>query len=198
MKIDLHVHTKERSFCGRSSEIEQIEAAIDAGLDAIAFTDHERLAPRKRLAQLNKIYAPFQIFNGIEVNVNDEHVLVFGIDDKQLERRDWRYPALHAFVKERRGLLIIAHPFRFHAALRLDVKHFPPDAIEAYSTSTPLREEKRILALADALNIATVSNSDSHAVSTLGRHYNVLDRTPTNLRDLLGLFRERHFSKGMP
>ena len=36
MKVDLHVHTKERSPCGRSSAVEQIQAAVSAGLGAIA------------------------------------------------------------------------------------------------------------------------------------------------------------------
>jgi len=45
MKIDLHVHTTERSLCADSSEQEQILTAIERGLDAIVITDHGRLVP---------------------------------------------------------------------------------------------------------------------------------------------------------
>jgi hypothetical protein len=38
VKVDLHVHTQERSPCARASEDEQIQAAIAAGLDAIFIT----------------------------------------------------------------------------------------------------------------------------------------------------------------
>ncbi|MEA2008955.1 MAG: PHP-associated domain-containing protein [Chloroflexota bacterium] len=198
MKIDLHVHTKERSACGRSSEIEQIQAAIDAGLDAIAFTDHERLAPAKRLVQLNEIYAPFRIFNGVEININSEHILVFGIHDSKLESMDWRYPELHAFVRERGGLLAVAHPFRFHPELRLDIEHFPPDAVEAYSTSTPLEAAERILNLTARLDIPTMSNSDSHVTHTLGKHYNILDRSPADISELIEIIRKGQFTKSIP
>ncbi len=194
MKIDLHVHTKERSACGRSSEVEQVRAAIDADLDAIAFTDHGRLAPVKRLAKLNETYAPFRIFNGIEVDINDEHVLVIGIHDKKLEKVDWHYPELHAFVRERGGLLAVAHPFRYHPELRLDIEHFPPDAIEAYSTNTPLGVAGRILDLAARLGIPTVSNSDSHVTHTLGKHYNILERTPASISELIEIFRKGQFT----
>jgi len=76
MKIDLHVHCKELSPCGRSSEEEQIIAAINSGLDAIVFTDHNLLMPKHRLKFFNQKYEPFQIFGGIEVCVvcnSDSH-----------------------------------------------------------------------------------------------------------------------------
>ncbi len=52
LRIDLHVHTQERSGCGKSPELAMIEAAIAAGLDAVVLTDHDRLAPPERLAEL--------------------------------------------------------------------------------------------------------------------------------------------------
>jgi len=45
MEIDLHVHTVERSPCADALEDEQIVAAIDRGLDVLAFTNHECLVP---------------------------------------------------------------------------------------------------------------------------------------------------------
>ena len=52
MKIDFHVHSSERSACGGASEESQIQAAIVAGLDAIVFTDHQRLVSEYRLSFL--------------------------------------------------------------------------------------------------------------------------------------------------
>jgi histidinol phosphatase-like PHP family hydrolase len=67
MKTDLHVHAKERSACGQSSEEEMIQAALACGLDGLAFTDHHRLVSPARLEELNRAYASFRVFCGIEI-----------------------------------------------------------------------------------------------------------------------------------
>jgi predicted metal-dependent phosphoesterase TrpH len=82
IKIDLHVHAKERSVCSKVSEEEMIQTAIDAGLDAIVFTDHNKLTPKRTLNKLNRQFAPFRIFGGIEVSIKNEHIIVLGIYDK--------------------------------------------------------------------------------------------------------------------
>jgi len=108
MKIDLHVHSSERSGCGKSSDEEQIEAAIKAGLDAMAFTDHSKLIPLARQAELNNKYAPFHIFRGIEVTVNKEDFVILGVGDAELEGTAWTYPDLHSFVRRRKGYIVVA------------------------------------------------------------------------------------------
>ncbi|MBE0699700.1 MAG: PHP domain-containing protein, partial [Anaerolineaceae bacterium] len=72
MKIDLHVHARERSTCAIDGEESQIRAAIAAGLDGIAFTDHHRLVGCDRLEVLRKHYAPFKIYTGIEITADHE------------------------------------------------------------------------------------------------------------------------------
>jgi predicted metal-dependent phosphoesterase TrpH len=174
MKIDLHVHTSERSPCGRSTEEAQIQAAMAAGLDAIYFTDHYRLAPAARLAELNRRCAPFCIFNGIEIGADGEDFLVLGLPDPALERNDWSYPALHAHVRRGGGFLVLAHPFRYHAGVIAPVEQYPPDAIEVYSYNTPPAAEAEIRAIAARLGLLLLSNSDAHSAERLGRYYNVL------------------------
>ena len=79
MRIDLHVHSSQRSGCARSTEAEQIAAARRRGLDALAFTDHHRLVPPEHLERLNDLHAPFRIFSGIEIEVAEEHLVVLGV-----------------------------------------------------------------------------------------------------------------------
>jgi predicted metal-dependent phosphoesterase TrpH len=181
VRVDLHVHTRQRSACGKSSEVTIVRAAIRAGLDAIVFTDHDRLAPRDRLAQLNAEFAPFRVFGGVEVTVLEgEHVLVVGLYDQRLESREWAYPDLHAFVRERAGYLVVAHPFRYVSDLRIDLARYRPDAIEGTSNNTPVGEEARILSLADELGIQVVSNSDAHHADRIGAYWNVLNADPAD------------------
>jgi len=189
MKIDLHVHTAERSACALSGEEEMIEAAIAQGLDALAITDHDRLVPPQRLAELNRKFAPFRIFGGIEVDLNMEHVVVLGIQDPELERRWWDWPALHGFVREREGLLILAHPFRFFDTVTIDVEAYPPDAIETNSTNMSNCDPSRIRDLADRLGLHRVANSDAHWSRHVGVFYNLLERPAGEESELVEILR---------
>ena len=199
MKIDLHVHSKERSACGRASEEEQIRAAMKAGLDAIVFTDHHRLAPLERLKKLNDRYAPFRIFGGIEINTNGEDVLVLGLYDAALESSKWAYPDLHAFVRERDGFIVLAHPFRYHSdKITIELEQFVPDALEVRSIHTPLAVEDRIREIALRLGIPVVCNSDAHSTDALGIHYNILERFPSDEQEMIALLRSGRFTCSHP
>jgi len=198
MKIDLHVHSKERSACGRASEEEQIRAAMAAGLDAIVFTDHHRLAPLERLKELNDRYAPFRIFSGIEITTNGEDVLVLGLHDAALESSKWAYPDLHAFVRKHAGFIVLAHPFRYHPQVTIEVDRFVPDALEVYSRNTPQGEEDRIREIASRLGIPVLCNSDAHNTDALGTYYNILERSPSDEQEMIALLRSGRFTCSHP
>lgn len=195
MKIDLHVHSSERSPCAKSEEEEQIRAAIACGLDAIVFTDHGRLVPQTRLEALNRKYAPFRIFGGVEITVQEkEDVLVLGIQDPALESWEWDYSALHTFVRQHSGWLAIAHPFRYRPTINVDVEHYPPDALEVCSTNVPRGERQHIREIAKWLGIQVVCNSDAHVTQSLGVAYNCLNEIPADEADLVRLLRSGAFS----
>jgi histidinol phosphatase-like PHP family hydrolase len=194
MKIDLHVHTVERSACANALEDEQIVTAIDRGLDALVFTNHECLVPLERLEELNRVYAPFHIFGGVEITVRErEDLLVLGIHDAALESHNWTYPALHSFVREKDGWIALAHPFRFGPRINLDLERYPPDALEVCSINTPLLEQARIREIAARLGAQTVCNSDAHSTRDIGAAYNRLKGEPVDDRELIELLRNGEF-----
>ncbi|MGC9394990.1 MAG: PHP-associated domain-containing protein [Anaerolineae bacterium] len=195
MKIDLHVHSSERSTCARSREKEQIQAAIACGLDAMVFTDHGRLVPQTHLDAQNRKYAPFRIFGGIEITVEErEDVLVLGVHDSALESRMWTYPELHTFLRRRGGWLAIAHPFRYRPTIDVDLERYPPDALEVCSMNVPRGERDRIREIAARLGIEVVCNSDAHVTESLGVAYNCLDEIPADEADLVRLLRSGAFT----
>lgn len=198
MKIDLHVHCKERSGCGKSLAEEQIIAAIESGLDAIVFTDHDRLMPEQDLRKFNEKYAPFRIFGGVEVTVEDEHVIVLGVREDRIETRTWDYPRLHRFVLERGGFTALAHPFRYRDHIKIDLETFPTDAIEVASNNTPVEEKSKIRRLASKLRVPLLCNSDSHIQSTIGRHYNIIHSIPADEMELIHLLKAGKFQCIMP
>lgn len=194
MKIDLHVHCKERSSCGKSSEEEQIQAAIDCGLDAICFTDHNQLMPNERFQMLSKKYAPFRVFGGIEVSIEEEHVIVLGIHDPCIEdAKTWTYPELYRFVRERGGFMALCHPFRYREVVDIELEAFPTDAIELKSNNTPETAAKRIYDISSHLGISVLCNSDSHRRTTIGKYYNILNCVPDDEVELIQMLKSGEF-----
>ena len=199
MKIDLHVHTRERSSCAHSPTEAMIRAGIEAGLDGLVLTDHDRLVPRERLAYLNAKYAPFRVFGGVEVTTRGEHILVLGVDDERLEHVWWTYPELHAFVIERGGFLAVAHPYRFNRGrIGVDVDRFPPHGLEIHSRNTPEAVASRIRDRAAELSARLLSNSDAHHSSDIGGYYNVFDDEPEDVDALVRMLKAGAFEPVAP
>jgi histidinol phosphatase-like PHP family hydrolase len=195
VKIDLHVHAKERSACGRSGEEEMIQAAIAFGLDGLVFTDHHRLVPLERLEELNRKYAPFRVFGGIEVSVTEgEDVLVLGVRDAMLETRRWSYSELFAFVRKRSGFLVLAHPFRYHDGIDIDIETYPPEAVEVHSKNTGACDEARIRAVLTCAGLLPLYNSDAHVAEHVGIYYNRLARVPRDERELIEILRKGDYT----
>ncbi len=184
MKIDFHVHASERSACGQAGEVEQVKAAVAAGLDAIVFTDHGKLVPAMRLNQLNQQFAPFRVFGGIEISL-EEDFLVIGLQDRELETAQWTYPELHAYTRQYGGYLILAHPYRYHPEIYVDIEQFRPDGIEIYSVNTPTSWQTRIRELSLKHQIHLFSNSDAHKTSSFGLFYNEIPGYPDSDLELV-------------
>jgi len=197
MKIDLHVHASERSGCSGATEEQLIAAAKAIGLDGLCFTDHHQLVPAWHLAELNEKHAPFRIFGGIELTLaEEEDILVFGIDDPQVESLYWHFPDLHEFVRERDGFMALAHPFRYHPSVGLDLGQYAIDAIEIRSINIPHSDVSAIQEIADRFGLRTLANSDAHSVECVGMFHNALERAPADTTDLLHLLRSGAFTHG--
>ena len=196
MKIDLHVHCSEYSPCARSPAEAMVEAAIRVGLDALVFTNHSRFVPPGMMEYLRARYAPFRLFNGVEKTLDGEDFLVFGVLDAELEGRAWQYDALRAFVHERDGCLVLAHPYRHPGSGTLDLAGRPPDAVECRSTNISPVNYARIHALAESLDVRTVRCSDAHAVKDVGRWHIELFGGPSDETELAMLLRESAFACG--
>lgn len=185
MKIDLHVHASERSACSVSGEEDMIRSAASRGLDALVFMDHHCLVPMSRLEELNREFAPFRIFGGVEITLNEEEdILVLGVRDPKLEQRNWTMPDLHAFVRARGGWMALAHPFRYRDFIGFDIKQYPPDAIEVRSSNIAAGNLKRIEALLGLTGLPAICTSDAHIANRAGLYYVELDKTPADEADL--------------
>lgn len=195
MKIDLHVHDSERSVCSKSSEEEQIKAAIEFGLDGLIFTDHNVLTPLERIEELNNKYKPFKIFGGIEIEMQDthEHILVLGLHDRILQEKKWVYEELYLYVRKNDGYIAFAHPFRYRNFIKENLEKFVPDSIEIHSTNIGIDDTQRIKQLADKLNTNLIGDSDSHHYTKVGIYCNDLIKEPKNEKELIEMLKNGEY-----
>ncbi len=190
MKIDLHLHSADRSACSHSTAEEMIAAAKGFGLGAVCFTEHSVLTPEAWLAEANERHAPFRIFSGDEISVTPlEHCIVLGIRDPELETREWTYEDLWKFTNERGCFLTLCHPFRFSTEVEFDIDRSPPDAIELHSVHTAAADEALIRATAERVGACVVASSDAHFAKWVGVFHVELARAAADERDLATLLK---------
>ncbi|MHC5057850.1 MAG: PHP domain-containing protein [Planctomycetota bacterium] len=190
MKIDLHLHSSERSSCAHSTAEEMILAAKGFGLDAVCFTEHNRLTPEDWLAEMNERHAPLKVFAGLEIGVTYyEHCLVLGVRAPELETRAWTYEDLWRFTRGAGGHLTLCHPFRFGDEVELDIDRFPPDAIEVHSVHTAAEDEALIRETAQRVGARLLATSDAHYAKWVGVFHVKHSRPAADERDLVAILK---------
>ncbi|MDE0232405.1 MAG: DNA polymerase/3'-5' exonuclease PolX [bacterium] len=102
---DLHFHT-DRSGDGRSSPVQMVEAAIGAGMEYVAITDHgedlainglsraEMKAHRREIARLGERYPEIEILFGCELNIGVDGDLDYDADYRL--GFDWCVASVHS------------------------------------------------------------------------------------------------------
>ena len=176
-RADLHIHTLA------SDGIDPITAILDyversTDLDVVAITDHERidaaLAARTMARELDH---RAEIVVGEEVSTLGGHLLGLFLVERVPPLRSLR--STIATIHEQGGLAIPAHPLvpyplcaQGWALRRLLADRDPrvrPDAIEAFNPTLFGRPwHSRVVRFAERHGLATVGNSDSHEVATIG------------------------------
>jgi predicted metal-dependent phosphoesterase TrpH len=164
---------------------ELIEAAIEAGLDGVAVTDHLVIDGALEAQAIAWRKYGFPVFCGVEARTADAgEVLVFGCCRDFAPYIPWH--ELGRIVADAGGVLIPAHPFRRwdRCALWgvLEANGWPADtgpftasavqglaAIEVINGGCKPEENAEAAALARRLGLPGVGGSDAHAPHEVGR-----------------------------
>ncbi len=174
-KADLHIHTTY-SMDGTASVHETLAAAVRAGLDVIAITDHDEIRGALEARAISNEYG-IHVIPGSEVSTSEGHLVVLFIDRK--------IPAGMSLidtlicVREMGGMAIVAHPdqpsptsISMQSILKA-LEHREAQevlrGIEACNmnpTHSPFngRSQKA----ADKLPLAQIASSDAHIASMIG------------------------------
>jgi predicted metal-dependent phosphoesterase TrpH len=168
--IDLHTHTAEYSTCSSLTVAEIVAGSRAAGFDAICLSEHDKIWPAQRIAELSRALN-FPIFRAMEVTTSEGHVLVFGLDEYQGAMFSLR--RLREITTARYAAMIKSHPMRDSGAAAIGralpdyLRQF--DALEVLSGGESKQSNGAALMLAQSHSIPASAGGDVHAPSEIGR-----------------------------
>lgn len=183
MKIDLHNHAF--TFESASEPEEVIESAIQAGLDGIAFTEHNSYSATERAERLREKYSgKIRIFRGAEYDAAEGHVLLFGLKDNSFLDIGMFAPIeeLLKLMTPKGAVAVVAHPFRGWSAFKGDLAALRGIcALEAFNGNNSDEENQKALDAAAILRLPNTGGSDSHSSADVGRcHTEFFDEVHEN------------------
>lgn len=193
MLIDLHTHSKPWSEDSLLTLPELIQLEKKAGLDAICITEHEYFWNKDELAELGRKHN-FLILPGVEINTEEGHFLVFGVEKYVLGMYRARY--LKAFVDELGGAMILAHPYRrqiyegenFEQAVELYLKEPISDfvdTLEVLNGKATARENKFSQEICRRLNLRGVGGGDAHSTLEIPSCATLFERKINTVEELI-------------
>jgi predicted metal-dependent phosphoesterase TrpH len=188
LKVDLHLHTREDPLDSiKYSAEELIDNACDKGFDIISITNHNAITYNGYLADYAKERG-ILLIPGIEVSVNNKHVLVINADESCTDIRTFDDIRRH---KDKNNLVIAPHPF-FPSHISLNSKlskyHDLFNAIEySYFYTKNINFNKRGVEKAKEYNLALLGTSDTHRLWQLGKTYSLIeaDKDPEAIIDAI-------------
>lgn len=173
MKVDLHNHAFTYESSSEPEEV--IESAIRAGLDGIAFTEHNSYSATEGAEALReKFEGRIKIFRGAEYDAAEGHVLLFGLRDNSFLDIGMFAPIaeLIRFLSPKGIVAIVAHPFRGWGHFKADLASVAGiNAIEAFNGHNTDEENDMAYRTAVSLGLPYTGGSDSHSSVDVGRCY---------------------------
>ncbi len=173
-KIDLHIHTANSDDAGGEPE-EVLAAAVKAGLDGLAVTEHSCYEKSEVFLDLSSRFN-LAVFVGAEVATRSGHMLVFS----ERIRRWSRYGGSHNDAQElidevncAGGAVVAAHPYRMGLGCGGAANLRGLAAIETCNGANRQYENQMAVKLAEKMGLPGTGGSDAHRLDEIGRCYTV-------------------------
>ena len=166
VSVDTHVHTAA-SYDSTAAIDAVLASAADAGLDALAITDHDTMAGAREAMERAREYG-LVVVPGVEVSTADGHLLALGVADRPVAGRSLAETV--AAVRDRGGAAVVPHPSQRsrHGVPRGAVGDC--DGIEAYNAMAMTGvQNRRARAFAEREGYPALGGSDAHTPEMVGR-----------------------------
>ncbi len=199
MLIDLHTHTRPLSWDSYLSPDDLVERSKAAGLDGICLSEHDYLWDPDDVAALARRHN-YLVLPAIEINTDDGHILVYGIDKYVYGMHRSHELAKH--VRAADGAMVAAHPYRrqmpwyvederdYHDALVRAARNPAYQycvALEKLNGRGTQKENAFSAALCEHMGMPGTAGTDSHSRSDIGRCATNFER---DIHDIYGLIEE--------
>ncbi|WP_306060666.1 PHP domain-containing protein [Natronococcus wangiae] len=168
-RYDLQVHT-DASPCSRTPPERVAAAAVDAGLDGIAVTDHDTVANVESVRDA----APddLDVISAVEVTTTEGHLLALDVTEAPPQADPL---TVIDHVHDQGGVAVLSHPFdalRQYYETDLEALAEAVDGIEAVNSRCVSRRfNERAAAFAAAHDLPATGGSDAHFPMEVGRAY---------------------------
>jgi predicted metal-dependent phosphoesterase TrpH len=174
--VELHTHSVA-SYDGRDSVEAILARAGEAGLDAVAVTDHDEIRAGLKAADLAPEYGLVGV-PGVEVSTAAGHVL--GLNVEAAVEPGLPFAETLARIRERGGIAVVPHPFQgMRSGVLAGISREElarADAVEVYNsrlvTGWSNRQARRF---AEARGLPMTAGSDAHTAEMVGRAVTLVD-----------------------
>ncbi len=189
---NFHVGEKEPPYDCSVSIRDQLERALDLGINSLFVTNHNTMDGYAQLRDYQHDHEKFKgitIFPAEEITIDTgAHVLAYGICSEI--RPGMTLDETIDEIRRQDGVSSAPHPFSLLDALRADASKC--DMIEVFnSNNVDVISNAHAAEFALENNMTKVAGSDSHVLSTLGRCVNVIDAQNTLDDALSGMRHDR-------
>ena len=192
MIIDLHTHTLVGSDDSHIDIDELAERAKKSGFDGVCVTDHEWFWKQSTIERFRR-ELDFLILPGVEMNTEDGHLLVFGLDRYifGMHRTDF----LKKEIDEAGGVMILAHPYRrnmyYGEEVEDSVRRYSQrpvfdlvDIIETHNGRATEQQSRFSQQLCQRLGLKGTGGSDAHQLSDISSCATLFERDISNVQTI--------------
>jgi hypothetical protein len=164
----LHIHTKYSSDASINPKTIVDQLYAHPSIKAAAITDHNTVEGYYKARELASAYKDILIIPGVEISTAEGDLILLGV--AELPPRPWTVKNVINFAKERKSLVIAAHPYRAYG-LGNSTKNYDVDAIEILNGTSPPYINKLAENLAKTMGLPGVAGSDAHMAEELWTVY---------------------------
>ncbi len=196
MIIDLHNHTSQLSQCSIIAVDTLIKIYIEAKVDGIAITDHNKIFSPVEQDKIRERYKDkIKIFFGMEIDTDIGHVLTFSYDFREFDKLDLENetPIFLEMVKridKNKVAFVWAHPLRWERLYSKDsflIKEIIDNfsAIELLNGNLPIEIINLTKEKFDKFNVKYTGGSDTHSINMALKFGTKFSRIINNEKELV-------------